>query len=160
MIYIAFRFDMRFAPGMLRALLFDVITTLGIWVVLGREFNLTILAALLTIAGYSCNDTIVIYDRIRDYSKSHPEWDLEKVVNRSINQNLGRTILTVLCTLFVVVSLWLLGGPVLGDFAFCMLIGFVISIFSTIFVANTMVVFMEKRRLGKSQRIQGKPKPA
>ncbi len=152
MIYIGFRFDVRFAPGMLRALLFDVVTTMGIWVLLGKEFNLTILAALLTIAGYSCNDTIVIYDRIRDYSKSHPKWPLEQVVNRSINQNLGRTILTVLCTLFVVVSLWLFGGPVLADFAFCMLIGFVISIFSTIFVANTMVVYMENRRLSRLQR--------
>lgn len=154
MIYIAFRFDVRFAPGMLRALLFDVIATLGIWVLLGKEFNLNTLAALLTIAGYSCNDTIVIYDRIRDYAKSHPKWPLEQVVNRSINQNLGRTILTVLCTLFVVVSLWILGGPVLADFAFCMFIGFVISIFSTIFVANTMVVYMEKRRIARLQLAQ------
>ncbi|MGE4233009.1 MAG: protein translocase subunit SecF [Bacteriovoracia bacterium] len=151
-LYIAFRFDVRFAPGMLRALLFDVILTMGIWVLMGKEFNLTILAALLTIAGYSCNDTIVIYDRIRDYSKTHPNWPLERVVNRSINQNLGRTVLTVLCTLFVVVSMWLLGGAVLGDFALCMLIGFAISVFSTIFVANPMVVYMENRRLAKAQR--------
>ena len=149
--YIALRFDFRFAPGILRALLFDMILTVGVWILLGKEFNLTILAALLTIAGYSCNDTIVIYDRIRDFTKSHPNWELEKIVNRSINLNLGRTVLTVLCTLFVVVSLWLLGGSILGDFALCMLIGFAISIFSTIFVANTLVVYMEKRRL-KGQR--------
>jgi preprotein translocase subunit SecF len=155
--YIALRFDFRFAPGILRALLFDMVLTMGIWVLLGKEFNLTILAALLTIAGYSCNDTIVIYDRIRDFSKTHPNLDLEKIVNRSINLNLGRTILTVLCTLFVVVSLWLLGGSVLGDFALCMLIGFTISVFSTIFVANSLVIYMEKRRLKRQALIMKRP---
>ena len=145
LIYITFRFDFRFAPGIVRALLFDVTSTLGVWILLGREFNLSTVAALLTIAGYSCNDTIVIYDRIRDYTKSHKGMSLYQIVNRSINLNLGRTILTVLCTNFVVVSLWLLGGPVLGDFALCMLIGFVISVPSTIFVANPMVMYMEKR---------------
>lgn len=162
MIYIAFRFDFRFAPGILRALLFDILLTMGVWVLMGKEFNLTILAALLTIAGYSCNDTIVIYDRIRDFSRSHPQWDLERIVNRSINLNLGRTILTVLCTLFVVVSLWLLGGSILGDFALCMLIGFTISVFSTIFVANSLVVYMEHRRLRKlsPQSFAARKKPA
>lgn len=145
LIYITFRFDVRFAPGIVRALLFDVISTLGVWVIIGKEFNLSTVAALLTIAGYSCNDTIVIYDRIRDFQKTHTGQTLYSVVNRSINLNLGRTILTVLCTNFVVVSLWLLGGPVLGDFALCMLIGFCVSIPSTIFVANPMVIFMENR---------------
>lgn len=149
LIYITFRFDFRFAPGIVRALLFDVILTLGIWIAIGKEFNLNTVAALLTVAGYSCNDTIVIYDRIRDYSKFHANMSLYDVVNKSINLNLGRTILTVLCTNFVVVSLWLLGGPVIGDFALCMLIGFSISVFSTIFVANPMVMYMEKRRVNK-----------
>ena len=149
LIYITFRFDVRFAPGIVRALLFDVISTLGVWVMIGKEFNLSTVAALLTIAGYSCNDTIVIYDRIRDFQKSHPNDSLYAVVNRSINLNLGRTVLTVLCTNFVVVSLWMLGGPVLGDFALCMLIGFCISIPSTIFVANPMVIYMEKRSHAK-----------
>lgn len=145
LIYITFRFDFRFAPGIVRALLFDVVITLGVWILLRKEFNLSTVAALLTIAGYSCNDTIVIYDRIRDFSKTHPGLSLYDVVNKSINLNLGRTILTVLCTDFVVVSLWLLGGPVLGDFALAMLIGFSISVPSTIFVANPMVMYMEKR---------------
>jgi preprotein translocase subunit SecF len=149
LIYITFRFDFRFAPGIVRALLFDVIITLGFWIAIGKEFNLNTVAALLTVAGYSCNDTIVIYDRIRDYSKFHTNMSLYDVVNKSINLNLGRTILTVLCTNFVVVSLWLLGGPVIGDFALCMLIGFSISVFSTIFVANPMVMYMEKRRVTK-----------
>jgi preprotein translocase subunit SecF len=149
LIYITFRFDFRFAPGIVRALLFDVISTLGIWILLGKEFNLSTVAALLTIAGYSCNDTIVIYDRIRDYSKNGGNGSMYNIVNKSINLNLGRTFLTVICTNFVVVSLWLLGGPVLGDFAFAMLIGFTISVFSTIFVANPMVMFMENRRTAK-----------
>ena len=151
LIYITFRFDFRFAPGIVRALLFDVIATIGCWIVIGKEFNLSTVAALLTIAGYSCNDTIVIYDRIRDFTKSHPNMSLYEIVNKSINLNLGRTVLTVLCTNFVVVSLWLLGGPVLGDFALAMLIGFSISIPSTIFVANPMVMYMEKRRESKER---------
>lgn len=155
LIYITFRFDFRFAPGIVRALLFDVIAVVGVWIMMGKEFNLSTVAALLTIAGYSCNDTIVIYDRIRDYSKTHPHLSLYEVVNKSINLNLGRTVLTVLCTNFVVVALWLLGGPVLGDFAFAMLIGFSISVFSTIFVANPMVMYMEKR----SHKHDNDPKP-
>jgi preprotein translocase subunit SecF len=160
LIYITFRFDFRFAPGIVRALLFDVVATLGVWILIGREFNLSIVAALLTVAGYSCNDTIVIYDRIRDFRKSHPNMSLYEVVNRSINLNLGRTILTVLCTNFVVVSLWLLGGPVLGNFALCMLIGFSISIPSTIFVANPMVMYMENRIHAKDGQKQPQPKHA
>ena len=138
----------------MRALLFDVIITLGVWVLLRKEFNLSTVAALLTIAGYSCNDTIVIYDRIRDFTKTHPNMTLYETVNRSINLNLSRTIITVLATNFMVVSLWQLGGPVIGDFALAMFIGFTISLFSTIFVANPMVMFMEKRRL--SQESNGK----
>jgi preprotein translocase subunit SecF len=159
LIYITFRFDFRFAPGIVRALLFDVIATLGVWILIRREFNLSTVAALLTVAGYSCNDTIVIYDRIRDYQRSHQNMSLYDIVNRSINLNLGRTVLTVLCTNFVVVSLWLLGGPVLGDFALCMLIGFSISIPSTIFVANPMVMYMEKRIHAK-EAAAGKSNPA
>lgn len=149
LVYIGIRFDIKYAPGVVRALLVDVIITVGIWVLLQREFNLTVLAGLLTLAGYSCNDTIVIYDRIRDYSATHADWTIEQAINRSINQNLGRTFLTAICTLFVVVSIWLMGGPVLSDFGLTLLIGMVISIFSTIFVANPMVLYMEKKRLAK-----------
>lgn len=149
MVYITFRFDMRYAPGVLRALGVDVITTLGVWVLLQREFNLTVLAALLTIAGYSCNDTIVIYDRIRDYLKLHPDWDIERAINKSINLNLGRTFITTGATLLVVLSLYFFGGPVLEDFALPLLIGFTVSVPSTIFVANPMIVWMEKRRIAR-----------
>lgn len=157
--YIAIRFDFRYAPGVIRALGVDVIITLGIWVLLGREFNLTVLASLLTIAGYACNDTIVIYDRIRDFSKEHPDWDIAKAINRSISLNLGRTVLTVLCTSFVVVSLFIFGGTVLRDFALPMMIGFTISVFSTIFVANPMILYMENRRLAKIASASGRKLP-
>lgn len=163
-IYITFRFDFRYAPGVLRALLVDVVLTLGVWILLRREFNLTVLASILTIAGYSCNDTIVIYDRIRDYTKAHPDWDLAKAINRSINLNLGRTFLTTICTLFVVVSMYIWGGPVLEDFALPLLIGFSVSVPSTIFVANPMILYMEQRRLAKARAIAmgtaGPRKPA
>ncbi len=148
-IYIGFRFDARYAPGVLRALLVDVTTALGIWVAMRWEFNLTVLAAVLTIAGYSCNDTIVVYDRIRDLMRIHPNWEIEKIVNLATNQNLGRTILTTACTLLTVVSLFLLGGPVLRDFSLPLLIGFTVSIPSTLFVATPLIVTMEKRRLAK-----------
>lgn len=154
--YITLRFDLRFAPGIVRALALDVIIVVGIWIVLQKEFNLMIVAALLTIAGYSCNDTIVIYDRIREFAKTHPNMPLDQVINKSINLNLGRTILTVLCTLFVVVSLWLLGGPVLADFSFALLIGFAVSVISTLFLANPLVLFMEKRRLARQTRLNSK----
>lgn len=148
-IYIALRFDFRFAPGIVRALLLDIVVVLGAWVLMQKEFNLNTIAALLTVAGYSCNDTVVIYDRIRDLTKQHPDWPLSQIVNRSININLGRTIITVVCTLFVVVALWFLGGPVLSDFALAMMLGFGISAYSTIFVANPMILFMEKRRVAR-----------
>lgn len=158
LIYITFRFDFRFAPGIVRALVFDVITTIGVWILLGKEFNLFTVAALLTIAGYSCNDTVVIYDRIREYSRTGG--DLYAIVNRSLNLNLGRTVLTAMFTNFVVVSLWLLGGPVLSDFALVMLIGFTVSIFSTIFVSTPLVMYMEKRAQAKeNDKKTGSPEP-
>lgn len=155
LIYITFRFDFRFAPGIVRALIFDVVSMIGVWILLGKEFNLATVAALLTIAGYSCNDTIVIYDRIRDFARSKTGESMYDIVNRSINVNLGRTIITTLSTNFVVVSLWWLGGPVIGDFALAMFIGFTISLFSGIFVANNLVVYMENRRLKQEARLAG-----
>jgi len=149
LIYITFRFDFRYAPGIVRALLFDVVGMVGVWILLGKEFNLSTVAALLTIAGYSCNDTIVIYDRIRDMIKTHKSMPMYDIINKSVNVNLGRTVITTLTTNFVVVSLWLMGGPIIGDFALAMLIGFTISVFSTLFVANSMVLFMEQRRLAQ-----------
>lgn len=154
-VYIALRFDFRFAPGIVRALLLDVVVVLGAWVLLEKEFNLNTVAALLTVAGYSCNDTIVIYDRIREFANHHTDWTLYQVVNRSINLNLGRTIITVVCTLFVVVALWIWGGPVLSDFALAMMLGFTVSVFSTIFVANPMIVFMEEHKSSRhAQKLQ------
>jgi len=151
LIYITFRFDSRFAPGMIQSLFFDITITMGIWILLGREFSLTTIAGLLTIAGYSCNDTIVVYDRIRDYMQTHPEWAIEKMINKAANVKLGRTVLTSGCTMLVVLSIYLFGGSVLSDFALVLLIGFTAGVLSTVFVANNLVLKMEKRRLGRIQ---------
>ncbi len=145
LIYIWFRFDLRYAPGAVVALIHDVLITAGVFVLLGYEFNLQVLAALLVVIGYSLNDTIVIYDRIRENFELRGTTHIEEVVNQSINQTLSRTLLTSLTTLAVVVSLLVLGGPVIRDFAFALLIGVAIGTYSTIYVASAMLIWLERR---------------
>jgi preprotein translocase subunit SecF len=151
LIYIWFRFDLRYAPGAVAALIHDVVITAGVFVALGFEFNLQVLAALLVVIGYSLNDTIVIYDRIRENLALRGTTRLEEVVNQSINQTLSRTLLTSITTLLVVTALLLLGGPVLRDFAFAMLIGVTIGTYSTIYVASNLLIFLERRWGGPAQ---------
>ena len=143
--YIWLRFDLRYAPGAVVALLHDVIVTAGVFVVLGLEFNLQLLAALLVVIGYSLNDTIVIYDRIRENLELRGTTHLEDVINQSINQTLSRTLLTSLTTLLVVGALLLLGGPVIRDFAFALMIGVTVGTYSTIYVASSLLVALERR---------------
>jgi preprotein translocase subunit SecF len=147
LLYIWFRFDLRYAPGAVAALVHDVLITAGVFVAFGFEFNLQVLAALLVVIGYSLNDTIVIYDRIRENLELRGTTHLEEVVNQSINQTLSRTLLTSLTTLAVVVALLVLGGPVIRDFAFAMLIGVTIGTYSTIYVASAMLIWLERRFL-------------
>ncbi len=153
LIYIGYRFDYRFSPGAIVALVHDVIITVGIFVILGKEFNLTIIAALLTIAGYSINDTIIVFDRIREERRRLRRLPLAEVVNTSINETLSRTILTSGTTLLVVVSLFVLGGEILRDFALAMIVGIVVGTYSSIFIASPVYVFLEnqmaKRRRGR-----------
>ncbi len=143
--YIWSRFDRRYAPGAVVALLHDVLITTGVFLALGLEFNLQVLAALLVVIGYSLNDTIVIYDRIRENLEERGTTHLEDVVNQSINQTLSRTLLTSLTTLLVVVSLLLLGGPVLRDFAFALLIGITVGTYSTVYIASAILIILERR---------------
>ena len=143
LIYVWFRFDLRYAPGAVAALIHDVIITAGVFALLGLEFNLQVLAALLVVIGYSLNDTIVIYDRIRENLALRGTTHLEDVINQSINQTLSRTLLTSLTTLSVVVSLLVLGGPVIRDFALAMLIGVTVGTYSTIYVASALLVRLE-----------------
>jgi preprotein translocase subunit SecF len=145
LIYIAFRFSTRFAPGAIVALVHDVGLTAGCFVILGLEFDLRVLAALLAILGYSLNDTIIIYDRIRENLALHTKYDLVDVLNRSINQTLARTVLTSGTTLAAVLSLLFLGGEVIRPFAIAMSIGIVVGTYSSIFIAAPTLLWLETR---------------
>ncbi len=147
LIYVWFRFDLRYAPGAVAALVHDVLITAAIFVALGLEFNLQVVAALLVVIGYSLNDTIVIYDRIRENLELRGTTHLEAVVNQSVNQTLSRTLLTSLTTLTVVLAMLFLGGPVIRDFALALAIGVVIGTYSTVYVASALLIVLE-RRLG------------
>jgi preprotein translocase subunit SecF len=144
LVYVGVRFDFLFAPGGIIALIHDTIITMGFFVFFGKEFNLPILAAILTLIGYSINDTIIVYDRIRENLKKYPaSMPLEEVVNRSMSQTFSRTIITSLTVLFVVVVLFIFGGAVIHDFAFCMVIGVIIGTYSSIFVATPIYLGMQ-----------------
>jgi SecD/SecF fusion protein len=140
-IYVTARFEMSFAVGALVALLHDVIITVGVFAIFGRELSLIMVGAILTIAGYSINDTIVVYDRIREGLHSGRKGSIQTIMNASINETLSRTLLTSGCTLLSVAALYLFGGPVLHDFAFAILIGIVVGTYSSIFIASPIVLW-------------------
>ena len=145
LIYVAFRFSSRYAPGAVVAVVHDLAITAGILVILGQEFDLRILAAMLAILGYSLNDTIIIYDRIRENLDLHTSADLEATLNTSVNQTLSRTVLTSATTLLALLSLYFLGGEVIAPFAETMLIGVVVGTYSSIFIAAPLLLFLEQR---------------
>ena len=142
LIYISIRFEFKFAVGAIAALAHDILITLGIFSLLDLEISLAIIAAFLTIVGYSLNDTIVIFDRIRENIKELKNATLSSVINESINQSMSRTIITSLTTLFVVLVLYLVGGEVIHTFAFAMIVGVIIGTYSSIFVASPVVIKM------------------
>ncbi len=131
---------LRYAMGAIVALIHDVIITVGIFSIFDKEFTLPIIAALLTIIGYSLNDTIIVYDRIRENLRNIQKQPLDLIINRSVNETLSRTILTSLTTLFVVVALFFLGGGIIHDFAFAMLIGIIVGTYSSIYVASPILI--------------------
>jgi preprotein translocase subunit SecF len=145
LIYVWFRFDLRFAPGAVLALIHDVLVTAGVFVAFGLEFDQNVLAALLIIIGYSINDTIVIYDRIREVLELRGGVHLEEVVNQAVNQTLSRTVLTSGATLVTVLAMLILGGPVLFGFALALTIGIVAGSYSTIYVASALLIWLERR---------------
>ena len=145
MFYITFRFDRYYAIGSVVALLHDVFITLGVFTLLDKDIELSIVAALLTIVGYSLNDTIVVYDRIRENIHKYSKEKLEKVVNLSLNETLSRTIITSITTLIVVVGLLLMGGQVIHNFAFALTVGVFIGTYSSIFIASPVIVYLENR---------------
>ena len=145
MLYVAIRFDFRFGPGGVVALIHDVIIVFGVFVFLRIEVTLTTIAALLTIAGYSINDTIVIFDRIRENLGKRKDTKILSMVNTSINQTMSRTILTNLTVMMVVLAMWFIGwNTSLRDFAFALVIGQIVGTYSTIFIASPIVVFLDK----------------
>ena len=151
LIYIAFRFSTGYAPGAIIALIHDIGITAGVFVIFGMEFDLRVLAALLAILGYSLNDTIIIYDRIRENMELRTKFDLVDVLNQSVNQTLARTILTSGTTMTAVLSLWILGGEVIRPFAIAMAIGIVVGTYSSVFIAAPTLLFLESR-FGGSER--------
>ena len=140
LIYVAFRFEYRFALGSISALIHDVLITLGVFSVLQIEFDLTVLAAILAVIGYSLNDTIVVFDRIRENFLSTRHIEPMPIVNDALNQTLARTLMTSLTTLLVLLALFYLGGEVIHSFAGALIIGVVIGTYSSIFVASSMIL--------------------
>jgi len=145
MVYVAFRFDLRFAPGGIVALLHDSLITLGIYVLLQKEVNLTTVAALLTIVGYSINDTIVVYDRIRENMHRMKDTPLRELINVSTSQMLSRTVVTSLTTLVSIAAFFVWGTPVIKDITFALFVGILIGTYSSIYVAAPLTEWMDER---------------
>lgn len=167
LVYVTLRFDFRYAPGAVLALFHDSVLTLGIFILTQKQFDLQILAALLALIGYSNNDTIIVYDRVRETITHHPNLKIEQAVNRAINETLGRTLLTSLSTFLTVFALWLFGGKVIQDFAFTMMVGIIVGTYSSIFIASSAVIYItqyqdRKKAQGKSgtqKKFSVRPEP-
>ena len=156
LVYIWFRFELIYGVAAVVATFHDVIITLGFFSLLNKEITLTVIAALLTLVGYSMNDTIVVFDRIRENVHATKRGDFTKLVDHSINQTLSRTILTSGLTFLAVLSLFLFGGEVIHGFAFCLVVGVIIGTYSSIFIASPIVVYFYQRlsRSGVSARVK------
>ena len=146
LLYLMIRFEFEFALGAVIATFHDLLITLGAISIMDKEFTLTLVAALLTVIGYSVNDTIVIFDRIRENMRKGAKGGFRQLVNESVNQTLSRTIVTGITVLFVLLSLFLLGGSVIHDFAFTLIVGVIVGCYSSIFVASAFVVYWKHRK--------------
>ena len=144
--YIWIRFEWQFSLGAVLALIHDVIITIGIFSIIGLEFNLSIIAALLTIVGYSLNDTVIVFDRIRENLKKYQSVKLIDVLNKSINETLSRTIITSLTTLLALLALFIFGGEVIRGFTFAMIWGVLIGTYSSIFIASSILLTLGVKR--------------
>jgi len=147
LIYVTFRFQFRYALGADAALLHDVILVLGVFAITGKDFTLPVVAAVLTVIGYSLNDSIVVFDRIRENLDANKRRKTQlpelEIVNQSINQTLSRTLMTSLTTMLVVMALFLLGGEIIHDFAFALMIGIIVGTYSSVFVASPVMLSLE-----------------
>ena len=144
--YIWIRFEWQFSIGAVTALIHDVFITMGIFSLLQIEFNLSIIAALLTIIGYSMNDTVVVYDRIRENLRKYKQMNIYDLINQSLNETMSRTLLTSVTTLLALFSLYFLGGEVLRGFTLAMIIGVFIGTYSSVFIASQIVLYLNVKR--------------
>jgi preprotein translocase SecF subunit len=157
LIYVTIRFELSFAVGAIVAMIHDLIVTLGVFVLTGREISLVMVGAILTIAGYSINDKIVVFDRIREGLRSGRKGSIQTLMNASINETLSRTILTSGVTLICMLSLLIFGGPVLADFAFTNVVGVIIGTYSSIFIAAPIVLWWSNLRKGNLRSEVARP---
>lgn len=155
--YIAWRFDFKFGVGAVVATLHDVLAMFAAYYVTGREFNLLFITAVLTIAGYSLTDTVVIFDRIRENLHKDLKGSLHKIFNNSINETLSRSIITSLTTFLAAISLFVWGGEVIHDFSFALLVGIGVATYSSVFVASPVVLLLEQRAMNKQDAGTGQP---
>ena len=159
LVYVTVRFDSRYSPGAVLALFHDSVITLGVLILFGVPFDLQILAALLALIGYSNNDTIIVYDRVRETLQLNAKLSIEEAVNQAINETLGRTILTSLTTFLSVAALFFFGGKVIEGFAFTLMVGIIVGTYSSIFIASTVVIlitnYQQKKEL--DAKIHGRP---
>ena len=156
LVYIWFRFEWQFGAGAVAALFHDVILTIGVFSLTQIEFNLSIIAAILTIVGYSLNDTVIVYDRIRENLRKYKSMPLPKLLNLSVNDTLSRTIMTSMTTLLALVALYILGGEGLRGFSFAMIWGIAVGTYSSIFVASPLLMILKLKRGGKIETETGK----
>lgn len=146
LVYIWFRFEWQFSIGAVAALVHDVVLTIGIFCLLQLEFNLSIIAAILTIVGYSLNDTVVVFDRVRENLRKFKKMPIEQLLNRSINDTLSRTILTSVTTLLALLSLYIFGGEVIRGFTFAMIWGVIVGTYSSVFIASPVLLMLKVKR--------------
>lgn len=146
LVYIWFRFEWQFSLGSIIALVHDVIITIGIFSLIGYEFNLSIVAAILTIVGYSMNDTVIIYDRIREFLRKDDKQDIIELINDSINSTLSRTLKTSGTTLLALISIYFFGGEILKGFSFALIWGIIIGTYSSIFIASPILIYFNIKR--------------
>jgi preprotein translocase subunit SecF len=156
-IYVAFRFDFRYGPGTIVALLHDAVITVGAFAVTYKEFSLTTLAAILTIIGFSMNDTIVVFDRIRENAAKYRDRKFDKVVNHAINETLSRTILTSATVFFVTLAMNIFGTGVIRDFAFAMNVGVIVGTYSSIFIASPILIWLNEKYVAMQKRQATRP---
>jgi len=156
-IYVAFRFDFRYGPGTIVALLHDAVITVGAFAVTYKEFSLTTLAAILTIIGYSMNDTIVVFDRIRENAAKYRDRKFDRVVNHAINETLSRTILTSATVFFVTLAMNIFGTGVIRDFAFAMNVGVIVGTYSSIFIASPILIWLNDKYVAMQKRQAARP---